>query len=52
VASFTGDGAYDRDNVYAEVAARHPAATVIVPPRATLMVWTPPDGIDVPRWWC
>ena len=17
-----------------------------------LMVWTPPDGIDVPRWWC
>ena len=25
VASFTGDGAYDRDDVYAEVAARHPA---------------------------
>ena len=24
VASFTGDGAYDRDDVYAEVAARHP----------------------------
>jgi hypothetical protein len=20
--------------------------------RATVMVWTPPDGIDVPRWWC
>jgi glycosyltransferase involved in cell wall biosynthesis len=19
---------------------------------AALMVWTPPDGIDVPRWWC
>src|SRR3954471_11236707 len=18
----------------------------------TVMVWTPPDGIDVPRWWC
>lgn len=18
----------------------------------TLMGWTPPDGIDVPRWWC
>src|SRR4051812_7271722 len=34
VASVTGDGAYDRDDVYAEVAARHPAATVIVPPRA------------------
>jgi len=34
VASVTGDGAYDRDDVYAEVAARHPAAGVIVPPRA------------------
>ena len=35
VASFTGDGAYDRDDVYAEVAVRHPAAAVIVPPRAS-----------------
>src|SRR4051812_48989012 len=35
VASVTGDGAYDRDDVYAEVAARHPAAAVIVPPRAS-----------------
>src|SRR5215212_1463429 len=34
VASFTGDGAYDRDDVYAEVAARHPTAAVVVPPRA------------------
>jgi hypothetical protein len=34
VASFTGDGAYDRDDVYAEVAARHPAAAVVVPSRA------------------
>ena len=34
VASFTGDGAYDRDDVYAEVAARHPSAAVVVPPRA------------------
>ena len=33
VASFTGDGAFDRDDVYGEVAARYPAATVIVPPR-------------------
>src|SRR3954469_12624475 len=33
-ASVTGDGAYDRDDVYAEVAARHPAAAVVVPPRA------------------
>ncbi len=35
VASFTGDGAYDRDDVYAEVAARHPEAAVIVPPRSS-----------------
>src|SRR3954465_15232499 len=34
VASVTGDGAYDRDDVYAAVAARHPAAAVVVPPRA------------------
>jgi hypothetical protein len=34
VASFTGDGAFDRDDVYAEVAARHPEAAVTVPPRA------------------
>src|SRR4051812_41691982 len=34
VASLTGDGAYDRDDVYAEVAARHPEAAVVVPPRA------------------
>jgi hypothetical protein len=35
VASFTGDGAYDRDDVYAEVTARHPKAAVVVPPRAS-----------------
>jgi hypothetical protein len=34
VASFTGDGAYDRDDVYAGVAARHPGAAVVVPPRS------------------
>jgi hypothetical protein len=33
VASFTGDGAYDRDDVYAGVATRHPEAAVVVPPR-------------------
>ena len=32
---FTGDGAFDRDDVYAEVAARHPDADVIVPPRSS-----------------
>ena len=35
IASFTGDGAYDRDDVYGEVAARHPEAAVIVPPRSS-----------------
>jgi hypothetical protein len=35
VASFTGDGAYDQDGVYASVAERHPGARVIVPPRST-----------------
>jgi hypothetical protein len=33
VASFTGDGAYDQDGVYASVAERHPEALIIVPPR-------------------
>jgi hypothetical protein len=35
VASFTGDGAYDRDGVYREVCQRHPDAAVIVPPRSS-----------------
>ena len=34
IASFTGDGAYDRDDVYREVCQRHPDAAVIVPPRS------------------
>ena len=34
VASFTADGAYDWDSVYDEVAARHPEAAVVVPPRS------------------
>ena len=34
VASFTADGAYDRDDVHAEVTARHPKAEIIVPPRS------------------
>jgi len=34
LASFTGDGAYDQDGVAASVAARHPEAAIIVPPRA------------------
>jgi Transposase DDE domain len=35
VASFTGDGAYDREDVYDAVAARHPDASVVVPPRSS-----------------
>src|ERR671928_1976920 len=35
IASFTGDGAYDQDGVYASVAERHPEAAVVVPPRAS-----------------
>jgi hypothetical protein len=32
---FIGDGAYDREDVYAEVAGRHPDADVVVPPRSS-----------------
>jgi IS5 family transposase len=35
VASFTADGAFDRDDVYTEVMTRHPDAEVIVPPRTS-----------------
>jgi hypothetical protein len=35
IASFTADGAYGQDGVYGEVAARHPDAAVIVPPRSS-----------------
>jgi len=34
VASFTADGAYDQDRVYAAVAKRHPEAAVVAPLRA------------------
>ncbi|PZW48588.1 DDE family transposase [Humitalea rosea] len=35
IASFTADGAYDQDSVYGEVAARHPDAAVVLPPRSS-----------------
>src|SRR4051812_33088057 len=38
VVSFTGDGAYDQDGVYASVAERHSEAEVVVPPRATAVL--------------
>ena len=38
VASVTGDGAFDRDDVYGAVVERHPAAAVIVPPRSSAVL--------------
>jgi hypothetical protein len=35
VASFTADGAFDRDDVYGGIVGRHPDAAVIVPPRSS-----------------
>jgi hypothetical protein len=35
LASFTGDGAYDQEGVYGEVAASYPDAMVIVPTRSS-----------------
>jgi len=35
VVSFTGDGGYDQDRVYASVVGRHPEAAVVVPPRTS-----------------
>src|SRR5215212_3392166 len=49
VASVTGDGAYDRDDVYAEVAARHPAAAVVVPPRANAVPSQTAETAPTPR---
>ena len=44
VASFTADGACDQDGVCAAVAARHPEATLVVPPRSTAV---PSDTADM-----
>jgi hypothetical protein len=38
VASFTGDGAYDQDNIYRTVIDCDPDAAVVVPPRATAVL--------------
>ena len=37
VASFTADGAYDQDGAYGQVAVSHPEASVIVPPRSSVV---------------
>jgi hypothetical protein len=44
LSSFTADGAYDQEGVYAAVADRHPEAAVVVPPRATAV----PSGTAAP----
>jgi hypothetical protein len=44
VASFTADGAFDRDDVHAEVAARHPGAAVVASPRASAI---PSDTAEI-----
>lgn len=49
VASFTGDGAFDRDDVYDAVAARHPDAAVIVPPRSTAVLSETADTAPTQR---
>jgi hypothetical protein len=38
LASLTGDGAYDQEDIYGTVAQRHPKANVIVPPRSTAVL--------------
>jgi hypothetical protein len=37
VASFTADGAFDSEDVYAAIAQRHPTADVIIPPRSSAL---------------
>src|SRR5438874_7354907 len=49
IASFTADGAYDQDGVYGEVAARHPEAAVIVPPRSSAVPSETADTAPTPR---
>jgi hypothetical protein len=49
VASFTGDGAYDRDDVYTAVAVRHPDADVIVPPRSSAVPSGTPETAPTRR---
>ena len=49
IASFTGDGAYDQDGVYRAVAARHPEAAVIVPPRSNAVPSETAETAPTPR---
>jgi hypothetical protein len=49
VASFTGDGAFDRKDVYDEIVARHPDAPVIVPPRSTAVLSSAAETVPTQR---
>jgi hypothetical protein len=49
LASITGDGAYDQESVYADIAARHPDAAVIVPPRTTAVLSKTAETIPTRR---
>ena len=49
VASFTGDGAYDQDRVYADIAERHRQAAIIVPPRSTAVPSTAAESEPTQR---
>src|SRR3954451_9017815 len=49
VMSFTGDGAYDQESVYASVAELHPEAAVVVPPRATAVPSQTAESTPTPR---
>jgi hypothetical protein len=49
LSSFTADGAYDQDGVYAAIADRHPGAEVIVPPRITAVPSSEADTAPTQR---
>jgi hypothetical protein len=49
IASFTADGAYDQDGVHGEVAAQHPEAAVIVPPRSSAVLSTTAEASPTQR---
>ena len=49
IGSFTGDGAYDQEGVYASVTKRHPEAAVIVPPRSSAVPSAAAAAAPTPR---
>ena len=49
VTTFTADGGYDQDGVYADGAERHPDATAVVPPRTTAVPSATAETAPTPR---